>query len=230
MVFAPFEFTPLVYVCLGCAAAMVLLRYYLPHSNRWLPVLMASFIVAIVGDYFLGIRTTDLGFILGIAGYLLAHIGFLTYAWRNITGRQFYSWRVLAVILAVFLIFYFVVLVPGLVNRIPLAIAVLVYLVTSCLTLSASIAVPAQRPAWSRVYAFGVFCLLLSDSLIGLHNFADQHTLYQLYMWPLFYSAMVFIALGVVLQHLYRPQIWSDDDTAAAALSNQDSYSGVASR
>jgi len=201
MVFAPLEFTPLVYICVWCAIAMFLLRKLLPRANRWLGALIFAFLIAIVGDYFLGIRTNNLGFALGIFGYLLAHVGFIIYAWHNITGRHRFTLWVFGGIAVPFLILYFVLFWPGLRSSIPFAIAVLVYLLTSCITLASSIDISRPRFSWRWLYAAGVLCLLLSDATIGLHNFANQHQLYQLYMWPLFYSAMILIALSVVIQH-----------------------------
>ncbi|MDR2702911.1 MAG: lysoplasmalogenase [Cellulomonadaceae bacterium] len=201
MELAPFQVTTLVYVCFYCALAMVLLKMFVPQASRWLPALIFAFLIAIVGDYFLKIRTGQLGFILGIFGYFLAHIGFLVYAWHNISGRRRYSWPVLLLIAVPFLVFYFVMLWPSLQAEIPLAIAVLLYLIISCMTLSASIDLRAGR-SWKWIYAIGVAFLVFSDTLIALHSFADRHELYGRYMWPTFYSAMVFIALAVLLQHL----------------------------
>lgn len=180
---------------------MFLLRKIAPNANRWLPALIFAFLIAIVGDYFLGIRTTYVGFALGIFGYLLTHIGFFIYAWHNITGRGRFKWWVFGIILALFYLFYFTMLWPSLRDNIAFAIVVLLYLTMSCLTLSSSIDLSRRGFSWRWLFAAGVLCLLLSDATIGLHNFADSHELYHLYMWPLFYSAMILVALAVILQH-----------------------------
>jgi len=223
MEFAPLEFTPLVYICMWCAIAMLLLRKIRPGASRWLPALVFAFLIAIVGDYFLGIRTTNLGFALGIFGYLLTHIGFFIYAWHNITGRRRFTWWVLGLILLVFWSFYFIMLWPSLRASIPFAIVVLLYLTMSCLTLATSIDITQRRFSWRWIFTAGVLCLLLSDATIGLHNFADMHELYHLYMWPLFYSAMILIALSVIMQH-YGARLSEIDYPIEDA-----DYSGIAS-
>ena len=181
--------------------AMILIKRLVPDAHRPLSALVFAFLIAIVGDYFLGIRTTYVGFALGIFGYLLAHIGFFIYAWRNITGPGRFKWWVFALIAVPFWVFYFTMLWPGLRDNIPFAIAVFIYLTMSCLTLSSSIDVTHRGFSWRWVYALAVLCLLISDATIGLHNFADIHRPYQLYMWPLFYTAMIGVALAVILQH-----------------------------
>jgi len=225
MEFAPLEITPLVYICFWCAAAMFLLRKFLPTASRWLPALIFAFLIAIVGDYFLGIRTTNLGFALGIFGYLLAHIGFFIYAWNNITGRGRFSWWVFGIIWLLFLVFYFTMLWPSLRASIPFAIVVLLYLTMSCLTLASSIDITRRHFSWRWIYAFGVLCLLLSDATIGLHNFADSHELYHLYMWPLFYTAMVAMALAVLLQHYFAKKAADREYGIAADAMRENSES-----
>jgi len=172
--------------------------------------MVAAFIFAIIGDYFLGIRTTQLGFILGILGFFLAHAGFLTYAWHNITGRGQFRWPVFLVVFAGLLVYFFTILWPGLRDTIPLAIAVIVYMMISCATLTASVDLGGNRP-WTWVFAVGVAFLVFSDTLVAARHFAGRTQLYGRLMWPTFYSAMIFMALGVLLQHLLRGRRYLDD-------------------
>jgi uncharacterized membrane protein HdeD (DUF308 family) len=218
MQFELLSVTPLVYICLGCAAAMVLLRMFWPNTNRWLYVMAAAFVLAIIGDYFLRIRTGDLGMIFGIGGYLLAHLGFLSYAWHNIKGERRFPWLVLAVILIPLLVYYFVLLWPFLQTAAPLAIAVMVYMLVSCCTLATSIRPGSPFRSWNWVYAAGVLCLVLSDIVLGLDYFADRPFLNDLYMFPLFYTAMVLMAVAVIIQHLTQRR---GTQTYAAVLPGQ---------
>jgi len=204
---------------------MLLLRWIAPNANRWLGALVFAFLIAIVGDYFLGIRTTDIGFVLGIGGYLLTHIGFWTYAWHNITGRRRFTWWVFALILLPFIVLYVTMFWPTLQSHIPLAIAVFVYLAMSCLTLASSIDISRRQFSWRWVFAAGVLCLLLSDATIGLHNFADRHELYRLYMWPLFYTAMILVALSVVLQHFLKENTTEGHPVNGSITSLPNEYS-----
>lgn len=198
---------------------MLLLKLHAPRPKKFLWAMVAAYIFAIVGDYFLQIRTGDLGFILGIAGYFFTHVGFLIYARRHLTGRGRFSWKVLAVILIPFLIFYFVMLLPNLST--PMAIAVLVYLLISCMTLSESIDLRANVRSWKWVFAFGVANLLASDVLIALHTFAGISGAYRLYMWPLFYASMIFTALAVVMQHLQAHRARLDTDLVVVSEPDQ---------
>ena len=196
--------TTLVHLCFWCAMAMVFLKLFVPKSSKWLWVLAGAFLVSIVGDWFLRGPTSDSEFILGIAGYFFAHIGFLAYGWKFITGPRKFSWLVAAVVFTPFLIFYFVSLWPSppFQNNIFLAAAALVYLLISCLTLTVSIDIKSGRqPSWSWFYAIGVACLAASDTLIALNAFLGQWHLNQ-FILPLFYTSYVFIAVSVVIQHL----------------------------
>ena len=197
--------TLLVYVCFWCAMSMVLMRMFVPDVSRWVLVLTGAFLISILGDYALRTRTSDVGFILGIAGYLAAHIGFQIYGWKFITGKKKFSWIVLAIILIPFSIFYFVFLLPSdsLQKNIFLAIAVLIYLLVSCFTLAISIDIKSGRkPSWTWIYAIGILCLLASDTLLALRHFVGHRTLNDLYMLPLFYTSYVFVAVSILIKHL----------------------------
>ena len=197
--------TTLVYLCFWCAMAMASIKLFVPGASNWLWVLVGSFLVSIVGDYFLRTRTSDTGFILGIAGYFVAHIGFLIYGWVFITGTARFSWVVAAIIFVPFLVFYGLALFPSqpLQNNMYLNIAVLAYLLISCTTLVVSIDVRSGlNPSWTWFYALGIACLLASDTLIAQKHFLNNSTLFELYMFPLFYTSYVFIAGSVVIKHL----------------------------
>jgi len=192
-------------LCLCCAAAMVLLKLFVPRSSKWLWALAGSFLISIAGDWFLRSPSSDRDFIWGIAGYFFAHAGFLIYAWKFITGRRKFSWIVLAVILAPFLSFYFVSLwaTQALRNNLLLALAALIYLLISCLTLTASIDVKSGwRPSWTWGYALGIACLLASDTLIALNSFVGIRSTGR-YILPLFYASYVLIAGSVILKNLF---------------------------
>jgi len=73
----------------------------------------------------------------------------------------------------------------------------------SCFTLAISIDIKSGRkPSWSWVFALGVFCLLVSDTLLAIRQFLGNRTLYDLYMLPLFYTSYVFIAVSILIKHL----------------------------
>jgi uncharacterized membrane protein YhhN len=183
---------------------MIFIRLFVPKSSPWLWALVGAFLISIVGDWFLRTRTSDTGFILGIAGYFFAHVGFLLYGWKFITGRRKFSWIVMAIITVPLLIFYIFSLWPSdaLRGNPALAAAVLVYLIISCLTLAVSIDIKSgTKPSWTWVYAAGVFCLLASDTLIALRHFVGYDTLYRLYMFPLFYTSYGLITASIIIKY-----------------------------
>jgi hypothetical protein len=185
---------------------MVLLKLFVPSSSKWLWALAGSFLISIAGDWFLRSPSSDTDFILGIAGYFFAHVGFLAYSWASITGRRKFSWIVFGVILVPFLSFYIVSLRLSrlMQNNILLAIAALIYLLISCLSLAASIDVKSGwRPSWTWGYALGIACLLASDTLIALNSFLRLRG-YGHYILPLFYASYVLIAGSVIFQNLFQ--------------------------
>jgi hypothetical protein len=191
-------------VCLGCAITVIFLKLFVRGSSRWLLVLAASFLISIVADYSLATRISDVGFILGILGFLVAHVGFIIYGWKFITGAKKFSLVVLSVITVPFVIFYFLALYPSqpLQESSILSAAVLFYLLVSCFTLAVSIdAKNGFKPSWSWIYAGGVLCLLASDTLIALNDFLGMNELFDLYMFPLFYASYIFITISVVAKH-----------------------------
>ena len=196
----------MVCLCLCCAVAMVFLNLFVSRSSKWPWALAGAFLISIAGDWFLRSPTSDTEFIFGIAGYFFAHVGFLTYGWKFITGRRKFSWVVLGVILVPYLGFYFVSLWPSqaMQNNLLLAVAALIYLLISCLTLTASIDVKSGwRPSWTWAYAIGIACLLASDTLIALNSFLGiwRHSRYIL---PLFYASYVSIAGSVIIKTIRR--------------------------
>ncbi|MCL2300431.1 MAG: lysoplasmalogenase [Firmicutes bacterium] len=182
-----------------------MLKLFVPRSGKWLWALAGSFLISIAGDWFLRSPSSETDSIFGIAGYFIAHAGFLAYGWVVITGRRKFSWVVFGVILVPFLSFYFVSLRLSqlMQNNVLLAIAALIYLLISCLSLAASIDVKSGwRPSWTWGYALGIACLLASDTLIALNSFLRLRG-YGHYILPLFYTSYVLIAGSVIFQNLF---------------------------
>ena len=195
------RFTILMFVCILCAAATILIKLLVSKSSRllWLPVF--SFLVSIVGDEFLRTRSTDIHFMMGILFYFFAHIGFLVYALKVITkGRP--SLAVLAAVIVPMLLFYALALWPSqpLQNNSIFALAVLAYILISCFTLAASVNIK-NGFSWHWLYALGILCLIVSDIFIALGGFAGIKTFSHLVL-PVFYVAYVLVALSLLAGHV----------------------------
>ena len=189
-------------VALTCAAICVVLLA--TPRNRvagrvWLWAIVAAMVLSVVGDLFLTNRTTDTGFIAGIGFFLLAHIGFLTYALKRVR----FNWVVLVVIAIPLLVLYFVFFLPPLRTSPALAVAVLAYLLISCFSLAATIDL-SSRSAARWVYAAGILSLVISDAFIAFDDFAGMHAVSPLIM-PLYYLCHVLVVVSVTIEFSRAP-------------------------
>jgi len=185
-------------VAISCAAICVALL--ITPRNRvagrvWLWAIAAAMVLSVIGDLFLTFRTSDTGFVVGIGFFLLAHLGFLTYALKRVRFR----WLVLVVIAIPLLVLYFVFFLPPLITSPALAVAVLAYLLVSCFSLAAAIDLGSHSAArW--VYAAGILSLVISDAFIAFDDFAGIKAVSPLIM-PLYYLCHVLVAVSVILEY-----------------------------
>lgn len=153
---------------------------------------IAAFLFSIAGDWFLSNKGESfMMFSAGIGLYLFAHLGYLWFAMRN--GRIHKLFTI--VLLAGYLLFFFVKLYPALDDTI-LLIAVLLYLLISCFSLGAAFGI--QLPPvikWS--YFAGVTLVLFSDTIIALNEFASFDALNFLIL-PTYYAAHISITYAVI--------------------------------
>jgi len=172
-----------------------------PNTNRlWLWALVAAFAMSIVGDLCLHYHTTNIGYLFGIAFFLLAHIGYLVYALKRVAFR----WPILAVIVVALFALYFVFYMPSpaLRDSPAMGIAVLAYLLISCFSLAATVDLGSRSPArW--VFTAAIACIILSDACLAFVDFAG----FPQFEWPimpLYYVAHTLIALSVTLEFSRR--------------------------
>lgn len=115
----------------------LLLMFVFRKSLKSLPdiwFIVAAFLFSIAGDWFLSNKGSSfVMFSAGIGLYLLAHVGYLCFALKN--GRIHVLFT--SVVLAAYLLFFFVKLYPALDDTL-LLIAVLLYLLISCISLGAA--------------------------------------------------------------------------------------------
>ena len=185
----------------SCALVCILLMLIFPTGNRRLWLLTAAFILSFIGDSFLKRHTTDMYYLYGIFFYFIAHVCFLIYALKAISKGKF-SWLVFAAVTTLYLVFYFAALLksPQLKGSPVFAAAVLFYLLISCFSFTASVDFSGGLSV-SWIFTAGIFCLLISDTIIALGSFMDYRRFSFLIM-PLFYTSHILIVLSVTLKNV----------------------------
>jgi len=187
----------------SCAAACIVLGLVFQRGNRGLWLLAAAFILSFIGDVFLGRRSNITFFIYGIVFYFIAHGCFLFYASMAITKGKL-SRPLLAAVTVPYAVFYFAFLLqsPRLKENSVLAVAVLLYLLISCLSLAASVDLSFLSTV-SWLFTAGIFCLLLSDTIIALGDFM-RYRRFSFMIMPLFYTSHILIVLSVILKTVLK--------------------------
>jgi uncharacterized membrane protein YhhN len=159
-------------------------------QSAWL---VAAFVCSMAGDAFLSNKGgRESYFVTGIGAYLFAHVGYLVYALLN--GRL--HGLALGLLLAGYLAYYVLVLRPA-IDAPVLSLAVLIYLVISCVTLAA--AVGMRLPPWVKAcYVAGIALIVLSDTLISFNEFLHDRT-FNAWILPTYDLAQISITLSVLL-------------------------------
>ena len=127
----------------------------------------------------------------GIGLYLFVHVGYLAFAMRNGRIARLFT----LILLAGYLLFFFVKLYPALDDTI-LQVAVLLYLLISCFSLGAAMGIKlAPIVKWS--YFAGVTLVLISDTIIALNEFTSYGALNFLIL-PTYYAAHMSITFALI--------------------------------
>ena len=155
--------------------------------------IVATFLFSIAGDGFLSHRNgLPIRFIAGIGLFLMAHFGYILFCIKNGEIKQTF---LLFLLIGYLLLFYFV-FYPSIHDYVLLT-AVLLYIIISCLSLAAAAGlklVPVTR--W--FFTIGITCLVFSDTLIALREFAGFKGLYYL-MLPTYYGSQIMVTLSLLL-------------------------------
>ena len=173
----------------------IILIFWFRNQLKTMPdiwFVIAAFLFSIAGDWFLSNKGDSfMMFSAGIGLYLFAHVGYLWFALRN--GRMHKLFTV--VLLAGYLLFFFVKLYPALDDTV-LLVAVLLYLLISCFSLGAAFGIKlAPVVKWS--YFAGVTLVLLSDTIIALNEFTSYGALNFLIL-PTYYAAHMSITFAII--------------------------------
>jgi len=153
---------------------------------------IAALALSMGGDSFLSHRGgREWFFIAGIALFFGAHVGYLNYALRR--GRM--NWAVLGALGLIYLPYYGFCLWPGIRSPV-LALAVLAYLLISCLVFSAACGLrPPAGAKW--LFISGIGFLVFSDTVISLSEFMRWREWNRLIM-PTYYLSHILITWGVL--------------------------------
>ncbi len=153
---------------------------------------IAAFVFSAIGDYFLSNKGgQSLYFVIGIGLYLLAHLGYLGFAWRN--GRL--SGPVFLLLLLIFLPYYMILLYPAIADPV-LSFFVLAYLLISCLTLAVAAGLRLSRLV-KGFYVLGITLIVLSDTVISFNEFLQYRELNWLIL-PTYYLAHLSISYALL--------------------------------
>ena len=153
-------------VPLVCAA--LLMVCFLGRLRLRLDVwfVIGAFVFSAIGDYFLSSRRGhEHYFVLGIAAFFVAHLGYLGFSLCN--GRL--DRITMAVLLAGYLPYFVFALRPAIGDPVLFA-AVLLYLLISCVGLAAAAGLRLP-PLGKWLYVFGIFMVVLSDTIISFSEF-----------------------------------------------------------
>jgi len=176
----------------SCALILVFLFRNQLKSLPDIWFIVAAFLFSIVGDWFLSNKGDSfMMFSAGIGLYLLAHLGYLCFALKN--GRLHVLFTIL--VLAGYLLFFFVKLYPALDDTV-LLIAVLLYLLVSCISLGAAFGI-RLTPVVKWSYFAGVTLVLFSDTIIALNEFTSYGALNFLIL-PTYYAAHISITYALL--------------------------------
>ncbi len=176
----------------SCAIILVLLLRKQLKATPDIWFVVAAFLFSIAGDWFLSNKGDSfMMFSAGIGLFLFAHVGYLWFALRN--GRMAKLFTV--ILLAGYLLFFFVKLYPAIDDTV-LLVAVLLYLLISCFSLGAAFGIKlAPVVKWS--YFVGVTLVLLSDTIIALNEFTSYGALNFLIL-PTYYAAHMSITFALI--------------------------------
>lgn len=171
-------------------AVYIFLREGRKSIDVW--ALIGAFAFSIGGDWFLSTRNGETDrFVIGIALFFVAHIGYLSYALLNGKIKKTFT----AIFTAVFLVYYFLVLYPA-IDEVILNIAVLVYLLISCLSFGIAVGFEGNV-ASKRAYIFGIFLVLFSDTIISIKEFVGVQEVDWLIL-PTYYLAHIAVTFAMM--------------------------------
>ncbi len=165
-------------------------------GSQYFYYLCAAFLVSIFGDYFLSFKHKNENyFVFGIALYFLAHAGYLLYIVMSFELNIL----LFAILFAVLVIGYLVYYALGLKKQISgvMVVAVLSYLIISCVVLALSAA--AKAPLGAKIpIVSGIALIVISDTIIAETDFREKKHLGK-YILPTYYAAQILLSASFIV-------------------------------
>lgn len=184
----------------GSAGAGILIlgllyfRKLLCARDVWM--IIVAFAFSIAGDWFLSHRHGEtIRFVIGIALFFFAHVGYLSYALMNGRLHRFFT----VILLVGYLLFYFLEMAPAISDR-SLMVASLIYLLISCFSLGAAVGLKAD-PLEKAAFILGIFLVLFSDTIIALREFIGVKE-YGYLILPTYYLAHLSITFSLIRKNI----------------------------
>lgn len=187
--------TNIIYFKIGVAGIgiIILLMMYAKQLTRTLDVwvVILAFLASMIGDCFLSKMNGDSSmFMIGIALYLVAHLGYLLFSLLNGSIK----WGITIGILLAFLLFYYLSLYSFIPDK-TLAFIVLFYLVVSCVSLGAALGIrDVPKVKWPFIAGIGL--ILISDTIISFKEFVKYDSL-NFMILPTYYLAQIAITVSL---------------------------------
>lgn len=180
----------------GVSASCALMLIFLPDRNLtknsvWMVI--AALFISIAADWFLCHKNgSDMRFIYGIILFFAAHCGYLAFSLRN--GSL--AFKVLFVLVIVYLLFFVFMLVPDISNPLLLA-AVLLYLLISCLSVSGAVGLVNGGRFTRWMFTSGIGILAFSDTIIALKDFLGYRE-YGFLILPTYFASHILITIALM--------------------------------
>lgn len=179
-------------VPLVCAALLLIcfLGRLRLRADVWFVI--GAFVFSAIGDYFLSSRRGhEYYFVIGIAAFFVAHLGYLGFSLSN--GRIH---RIAMAVLLVGYLPYFVFALRPAIGDPVLFAAVLLYLLISCVGLAAAAGLRLP-PLGKWLYVFGIFMVVLSDTIISFSEFLRFRD-WNSWILPTYYLAHLAVTASVM--------------------------------
>ena len=176
--------------------------------RREIGAVVIAFGMSMVGDYFLSTRSGRAHYFeAGIVAFFFAHLGYLRYALYH--GRLHRG--ALTALLAMFVPYFGFILSPA-IDAWTLWVAVLAYLLISCVALAAALGMKASLVV-KGLYVAGIGLVVLSDTIISFNEFL-RYRAFNAWILPTYYLAHLSITASI----LWRSGRGSPSDRAAESI------------
>ncbi len=178
--------------CLVITAGMILWNRSSRRSDWLLPL---AYVWCICGDSFLFHRgNSDLLFVFGIAFFALMHLNYFILMRCNGKINKWFG----IIFTSLLLVYFAIFLLPLEGMGLSLKIAVLIYLLLSCLTLSTAIGLRLAKPE-KTVFICAIALMIFSDTTISFKEFIHWEKLNFLLM-PTYYYSLIFMCTAMCLK------------------------------